>query len=155
MGLGTTPISDRLLIERPITWSVSVNPVQGQWSSVSLNVTTTYYLVNEIHLYATGAYRYVGCSYAEARSVADALASKLVFPTKYSYWTGTADLFMDAALGETLQADIQIVKQSGHLYDVVVTVNADDVRRRIPAGGDVYQSLFVTERNRDWVPSVS
>ena len=155
MGLGTTPISDRLLIERPITWSISVNPVQGQWSAVELNVTTTYCLVSEIHLYATGAYRYVGCSYSEARSIADALAEKLVFPSKYSYWTGTSDLFMDAKLGETLQADIQIVKQSGHLYDVVVTVNADDVRRRIPTRGDSYQSLFVTERNRDWIPSVS
>lgn len=154
MGLGTTPLADRLLVERPVSTRVSVSPLQGQWSSVTLNVTTTYYVASEVHCYTTGAYRYVGCSYDEARTLATTLASKLVFESKYSYWD-TSGTFKEDTLGEMLQADIQIVKQSGHLYDVVVNVNADDVRMRLPTSGDDYTSLFVTERNRDWIPSIS
>ena len=152
MGFAT-PLADRLLVERPITTHVAVASIQGGWSLSSAGTTTTYYNANEVHLYTTGAYRYVGCSYAEARKVAQALAEKLVFKVKYSYW-GDAG-FVEDALGEILQADIAIVKQNGHLYDVAVIVNADDVRMRLALAADQdYSSLFTDELARDWTPTV-
>lgn len=152
MGFAT-PLADRLLVERPITTHVAVASIQGTWSLSSAGTTTTYYNANEVHLYTTGAYRYVGCSYAEARKVAQALAEKLVFKVKYSYW-GDAG-FVEDTLGEILQADIAIVKQNGHLYDVAVTVNADDVRMRLALAADQdYSSLFTDELARDWTPTV-
>lgn len=152
MGFAT-PLADRLLVERPITTHVAVASIQGNWSLSSAGTTTTYYNANEVHLYTTGAYRYVGCSYAEARKVAQALAEKLVFKVKYSYW-GDAG-FVEDTLGEILQADIAIVKQNGHLYDVAVIVNADDVRMRLALAADQdYSSLFTDELARDWTPTV-
>lgn len=153
MGFAT-PLADRLLVERPISTHVAVTSVFGSWTYTQLSVATTYDNANEVHLYTTGAYRYVGCSYAEARKVAQALAEKLVFKSKYSYWNDTS-LFAEDTLGEILQADIAIIKRNGHLYDVAVNVNADDVRMRLALAADQdYTSLFTDELARDWTPTL-
>lgn len=155
MALDTFTVASRFKLETPISTRIAVTSVLGSWSFSSGNVTTTYCNANEVHLYTTGSYRYVGCSYAEAYSVAKQLAAALVFEQKYSSWNSSSGVFEESTLGQTIQADVAIVKQVGHLYDVVVNVNADDVRLRIPTDNADYSSLFADEDARDWTPEVS
>lgn len=155
MALDTYTVASRFKLENPIATRIAVTSVLGSWSFASGNVTKTYYNANEVHLYTTGSYRYVGCAYDEAYSVAQQLAAALVFEQKYSIWNSSSGEFEEATLGKTIQADIAIVKQVGHLYDVVVNIDADDVRLRIPTTTVDYTLLFADEDARDWTPEVS
>lgn len=152
MALLSTATSANLVIERALSVYYTRVAVKGSWSWVSANVTTTETLAYEYHRYASCAYRYVGMDYTSAKAAADSIRDGYTRSFYISRWQDSGNgygYFYDFSMGERLQASVEVVRREGHLYDVVVDVNEDDVRMSLSPSTGV-ASLFVKCNSRTY-----
>lgn len=132
MGLLSTATAANRITERALTVSYSKPRIKGNWSwTNALNVIFWRTQAYEYHRYASCAYRYVGMDYKSAKSAADRIRESYTRAFKISEWNGSgsyAGTFQPLDMGTRLQGSVEVVRDRGHLYDVVVQIDEDDVR---------------------------
>lgn len=153
MALLATASAANRITERELCVTYSVSAVKGSWSYTnSANVVTTIFFAYEYHRYASCRYRYVGMDYASAKAAADAIRESYTRPFWTSEWQGSGDSagsFQDLAMGTKLQGFVEVVRREGHLYDVVVEIAEDDVKRH-PSSNAKTSALFAKEATRTY-----
>ena len=110
MLLNTYSSANRVVYNDKVV-TYSKQRIYGQWSYVTLNMTTTYYWVWEYHRYCTKSYMYVGMDKATADACAQAMVQKYTRSIKISEWQdggGSAGTFQDVDGGTICMADICI-----------------------------------------------
>lgn len=153
MGLLTTATADNRVIERSLCVTYSKPAVRGTWSwTNNLNVISWVNVAYECHRYASCRYRYVGMDYASAKAAADEIREKYTRAFYASEWNGSGantGKFTEISMGTKLQGSVEVVRRDGHLYDVEVEINEDDVKMSI----DPYvtlASIFANENLRKY-----
>lgn len=152
MSLKTTHGDDNLVIEEALTVTDCFSIVEGTWSYTSANVSGWYNTMKECHRFARKSFRYVGMTYAAAKTCRTAMITLFTRTVKMSYW---ADNVMGGqwnvnTSGTRVTADVSIVPSGGDAWDVAVSVNEDDVRMIKATDVYSYSSLFADERARSY-----
>ena len=156
MALLTSYGSANCVVECGLVVGYSKFPIYGQWEyEDALSVVT----VNKAWQYtrsATKSYRYVGMTYATAKSCKAAMISKYTRTFKNSEWnaqSGSTEHFSESSSNNAsiLMADIALVCVGGVAWDVIINVNEVDVRVRQSHNGTP-AVLFASERARKYGP---
>lgn len=148
MGLLSTATAANRITERALTVTYSKPRITGNWSWVDANIPYWRTQAYEYHRYASCAYRYVGMSYAAAKAAADAIRDAYVRAFKVSEWQNNGR-FAPLDMGTKLQGFVEVVRDRGHLYDVVVRINEDDVRLSLDPN-ESFAVLFAAEDARKY-----
>lgn len=152
MGLLSTATAANRVTERALTVTYSKPRISGSWSWVDANVENTRTQAYEYHRYASCAYRYVGLDFLSALDAADAIRAKYTRAFKASEWHSGgehAGTFQPLDMGTRLQGSVEVVRDRGHLYDVVVQVEEDDVRLSLDPN-ESFAVLFAAEDARKY-----
>ncbi len=151
MGLQSSYSDANIVIEEGLTVTYSRSIIQGSWSYTAANVSGTYDTMRELHRYARKSFKYVGMTYAAAKTCRDAMITLFTRTTKTSYWNGTVagGGWNDDDGGETLTADVSLVHGDGDAWEVHVRVNEDSVRYRL-ATEAAYSSVVFSHERQTW-----
>ena len=148
MSLCTSYSDANVVIEEALTVTYSNTIIQGSWSYTSANVTGTYNTMREVHRYARKSFRYVGMTYAAAKTCRTAMVALFTRSFKTSYWQSDTmgGGWSDDTGGTIVMADVALTHDEGDAWSVHVRVNEDDVRFRLVSNGAYPNVLFATER---------
>lgn len=148
MSLCTSHSDANVVIEEALTVTYSTVIIQGSWGYTSGNVSGYYNTMREVHRYARKSFRYVGMTYAAAKSCRDAMVTLFTRDFKTSYWLSEnmGGGWSDETGGTVLMADVALTHDEGDAWSVHVRVNEDDVRFRRISDGAHPTVLFATER---------
>lgn len=151
MGLLSTATAANRVTERALTVTYSKPRIAGSWSwTNALNEVYWRTQAYEYHRYASCSYRYVGMDYKSAKAAADAIRDAYTRNFKTSDWHGSGSLagtFQPLDMGTRLQGSVEVVRDRGHLYDVVVQIDEDDVRLSLNPY-ESFAGLFADEDTR-------
>lgn len=150
MGLLSTATAANRVTERALTVTYSKPRISGAWSWADANVVNTRTQAYEYHRYASCSYRYVGLDFASALDCADDIRAAYTRAFKASEWHGSgehAGTFQPLDMGTRLQGSVEVVRDRGHLYDVVVQIDEDDVRLSLDPN-ESFAVLFADENAR-------
>lgn len=150
MGLINTASWSNRIITTGLTISYSINPVEGEWNYQSTFAELQYlYEAWQYHRYATMQYKYVGMSESAAKAKASSVRGSLTRIYYISRWQNDGQFHTQVG-GTKLQGTVEVVKNIGHLYDVVVTINEHDTRMRVEADQNP-ESVFALENTRQYL----
>jgi len=152
MSLKTSYSDDNIIVEQSLSVSYSTAVVQGSWGWTSGNVSGTHTQMLECHRYANKSFRYVGMTFAAAKICETDMKTLFNRAFKTSNWNGDSfgGSWQVINSGSKIMASIQPTHDSDDAYDVVISVNEDDVR--FIKTSDVFNpaTLFAAERQRTY-----
>jgi len=152
MSLKTSYSDDNFVLDEGLVVTNSQTIIQGNWSWESISASGSFTRMREVHRYARKSFRYVGMTYAAAKSCKTDMVSAFTRTFKTSFWDGSVNQgqWNTQNGGTMVMADVAIVPAGGDAYDVVVRVNEDDVRTMKVETTYSYDTVFATEKNRTY-----
>lgn len=152
MSLKTSYSDDNFVLDEGLVVTNSQTIIQGSWTWESISASGSFSRMREVHRYARKSFRYVGMTYAAAKTCKTAMVNAFNRPFKTSVWNGATNQgeWTVQNGGTIVMADVSIVSAGGDAYDVVVRVNEDDVRMMKVDDTYVYNTVFSTERARTY-----
>ncbi len=149
MSLINSASPDNCVVDAALHVSYARRIVFGQWTFVSLNMTTVYTQAWEYIRTASKTYRYVGMTEAGARAKAASLVTLYTRSTKVSVWDSTEGDFIHQDAGDIVMADIVVQHEEASMWTVAVTVSETDTRTALSPSLSP-TALFSLENNRDY-----
>jgi hypothetical protein len=152
MGLITSYSDANLVLEEGLTVTYSRMKISGSWGWVSANLSGTYYYANEYHRYATKAFRYVGMTYAAAKTCRDKMVDYFTRTVRTDVWDDsvTDGQWLVKTLGSQLMTEITLTHDDACMYSVHVRVHEDDVRYTKEGDAVSPESMFTSEQARTY-----
>ena len=152
MGLLNSYSPANLVVEEGLVVTYSRRKVSGQWSWVAANLSGTHYYMQEYHRYATKAFKYVGMTYAAAKTCRDAMISYFTRSTKIDAWDDSCvnGQWVSKDGGSMLMTSIALTHDDGCMWSVRVRVNEDDVHYSLEDDVMGYMTVFMSERLRTY-----
>ena len=134
MAFKTTYGSGNLLITAGLVINYSSKMTNGSWTGTSVTASSgsvTYGYMWEAHRYARMGFRYFGMTKSAANACRDAMIAKYTRTQHVREWSPTAgtmgDWVTNPSDANVLMAEISVEPNDDGSWDVVVTVNEDDV----------------------------
>jgi hypothetical protein len=152
MGLLTSYSAANLVVEEGLVVTYSRQKISGQWSWTSANMSGTHYYMNEYRRYATKSFKYVGMTYAAAKSCRDAMVKYFARSIKIDAWDDScADgQWVSKDGGSMLMTTVTLTHDDGCMWSVRVRVNENDVHYSKEGEVSSYTSVFSSERTRSY-----
>jgi hypothetical protein len=152
MGLITSYSDANLVIEEGLTVTYSRRLISGSWSWTSANVTGTYSYMQEYHRYATKSFRYVGMTYAAAKTCRDAMIKYFTRTIKIDVWDDSVmgGGWVTKNGGTILAATVTLTHDDACMYSVHVRVNEDDTHYTSQSAVVTPSLEFATEQQRTY-----
>ncbi len=140
-----------LIIDEALSVNYTNTIISGKWGFTAANVSGSYNHMRECHRYAKKSFRYVGLTYAAAKACAAAMRTKFMRSITSSYWNSDAlgGGWTTETNGNILMADVSCTHADGDEWQVVVSVNEDDVRF-LMASDSFSKSIFNAEQQRKY-----
>lgn len=147
MGLLTSHSAANLVVEEGLVVTYSRMKISGQWSWVSANLSGTYYYMNEYRRYATKSFRYVGMTYAAAKTCRDAMIKYFTRSVKVDVWDGscTQGKWDSKDGGQVIMTSVTLAHDDGCMWSVRVRVNEVDVHYSLEDSVEDCKSVFAAE----------
>lgn len=134
MAFKTTYGSGNLLITAGLVINYSSKMTNGSWTGTSVTASSgsvAYGYMWEAHRYARMGFRYFGMTKAAANACRDEMIEKYTRTQHVREWSPTAgtmgDWVTSTSDATVLMADVSVDPNDDGSWDVVVTVNEDDV----------------------------
>ena len=134
MAFKTTYGSGNLLITAGLVINYSSKMANGSWTGTSVTASSgsvTYGYMWEAHRYARMGFRYFGMTKSAANACRDAMIQKYTRTQHVREWSPTAGTMGDWVTNQSdasvLMSEISVEPNEDGSWDVVVTVNEDDV----------------------------
>ena len=152
MGLITSYSDANLVIEEGLTVTYSRRLISGSWSWTSANVSGTYSYMQEYHRYATKAFRYVGMTYAAAKTCRDAMIKYFTRDIKIDVWDDSVmgGGWVTKSGGSILAASVSVTHDDACMYSVHVRVNEDDTHYTSQGSSFTPYTQFTNEQMRTY-----